>query len=36
MNILYKEINKRTAEVVDIPNVTIKELLRLGRKNITR
>ena len=26
MNILYKEINRRTAEIAALPNVTIKEL----------
>ena len=26
MNILYEELNKRTAEIAALPNVTIKEL----------
>ena len=32
MNILYKEINKRTAKVVNLPNVTIKELFEAWEK----
>lgn len=32
MNILYKEINKRTAEVIDPHNITIKELFEAWEK----
>ena len=32
MNILYKEINRRTTEVVYLPNVTIKELFEAWEK----
>lgn len=32
MNILYKEINRRTAEIAALPNVTIKELFEAWEK----